>query len=201
MSAINMSTLCQRLTWSPVKLTNNLFPPFSGLSVAPFQGLYNVQEVTCSGETLDSSMSLMSLTIYLVSDDKLLASMNIATGHCLTSTMLSACVFHATDSRLSKLKLLVLQAESGKSRLYGCNATAFMSGRSKILSWSLSVTSLGEYRDWCFFYRSPHRSFSKSLVLVFFFFSFLFFPFFFFECVRWAVFKGGWEYKGCCIDP
>ncbi|KAL8563675.1 hypothetical protein ACOMHN_035409 [Nucella lapillus] len=149
----------------------SLFPyalSLSGLKAHLFHGLANTHELQCSGELLDSSASLLSLSLFSLRDDRVLASANIATRTCLTSGHFSSCHFHPADARQSKLRTLVITGgggggggsgggggggggegvargdrgddyDYGEKRWFGCNITALSGGRSTIYFGKLAV--------------------------------------------------------------
>ena len=130
------------VAWSPLHWPLNLLTSL-GLTSKPFYGLANTQEVECSGRTLDSATSLLSLSLFSLHDDRVLASANIATKACLTSGYFSSCLFHQSDTRQSKLRTVVgvQDLADGEEKWIGCNVTAFVSGgRSMIYSWKLAVS-------------------------------------------------------------
>ena len=93
--------------------------------------------------SLDSATSLLSLSLFSLSNDQVLASANIATRTCLTAGYFSSCLFHPSDTRQSRLRTLVTLKDLGygQERWFGCNVTAFVSGgRSMIYSWRLAVS-------------------------------------------------------------
>ena len=129
---------------------------FPGLEARPFQGLPRVQEVECSGRPLEPGSSVSSMVLYDQRDqggERILASVNTLTGECTTGGAFSACLLHggpagagglgrggAGDSRLTRLRTLVLDLAPGDSRKYGCEVTSLRSGeRSRISTWSLTV--------------------------------------------------------------
>ncbi|KAK7105432.1 uncharacterized protein [Littorina saxatilis] len=114
--------------------------PKTGLTARPFYGLSNTEELECSGSVLDSDTSLLSLSLFSLHDDVVLASANVATKECLTSGYFSACLFHPSDNRRSKLRTLVTASDNGRERWFGCNATCYGRGRTAIFFWKLPVT-------------------------------------------------------------
>nr|KAG5701996.1 hypothetical protein BaRGS_015731 [Batillaria attramentaria] len=125
----------------------------SGLITRSFRGLHNIQEVECSGEFLDPGTSVLSMSLYLVRNDTVLASVNVATGACLTAGYFSSCTIDAADSRGSfsscrideansrrtRLAALVVDLEYGEERVYGCNVSVVESG-TRMVSFSWRVT-------------------------------------------------------------
>ena len=99
-----------------------------------------MQQVRCSGSTLDPSVSVLGMTLYTPRDQVVLAHVNFKDLACFTWTAYSACLVHAADSRQSALVSLVLDWSLMKgSRDYACNVTCFRSGQPVVISWSVTV--------------------------------------------------------------
>ncbi|KAK7458974.1 hypothetical protein BaRGS_00039030, partial [Batillaria attramentaria] len=111
-----------------------------GLTARQFQGFNNVIDLQCSGHILGSDIDVLTIVLYVVRNDQVVASANIGKRECSTSGSFSSCVFDAVDSRRTVLRTLVADLREAEWREYGCNVTSFKTGgRVKTTSWSLRV--------------------------------------------------------------
>ena len=123
-------------------------PDCAGLRVRGFQGIPNVQQVECSGETLSPDTTVFSVLLYLQRKANVVASANLNSGECTTSASFSSCLLDPGNSRRSTVRTLVKDLREGESRLYGCEVVTLMSGsliRSRIVHWSLVVRGTREW--------------------------------------------------------
>ena len=121
-------------------LTNSLNIAFSGMTSRDFKGIPSLQEVECKGEGLKPGVKLLSLKMYRVSDNAVLASLNVFENSCLTEHDFSSCYVDTSDTHQSKLKVLVDDLEAGESREFGCQvSTMSTSGDTYVYSWSTIV--------------------------------------------------------------
>ena len=117
----------------------------SGFTAGRFQGFDSITEMECSGGSLASDVDVLSLVIYDVHDDHVVASANVGKKECSTSGSFSSCVFDPRDSRRTKLRALVTdrwgeKEEEEEWRVYGCNVTVFRTGgRVRTVTWMLRV--------------------------------------------------------------
>ena len=123
------------------------FSPLPGLTSRPFQGFHNIRVLECTGSSLDSSVDVMSMVLYTIPQDKVLASVYTLKGECSTSDgNFASCVIDAADSKKTRLRALLTDLLEGETRVYGCNVTSFRSGgRVKIITWSLVVRLRGKH--------------------------------------------------------
>lgn len=111
----------------------------------PFQGYSGVQEMRCSGEMLTSDVDVLSLALYRVPDNKVIASSNHRNRKCRTSENFVSCEINDVDSRQSRLTILVTDLAPGHSRAYVCNATTVeASGETKVISWRIHARHLSK---------------------------------------------------------
>lgn len=90
---------------------------------------------------MDSDVDVFSLVLLNVKNDSVYASANVAKRECSTSRLFTSCSFHATESRLTQLRMLITDLSEGEGRLYGCNVTSIKTGgRVTITFWTLMVT-------------------------------------------------------------
>ena len=90
---------------------------FSGMTSRDFKGIPSLQEVECKGENLKPDVKLLSLKMYRVSDNTVLASRNVFKNSCLTEDDFSSCFVDTRDTHQSKLRVLVDDLEAGESRV------------------------------------------------------------------------------------
>ena len=110
------------------------------MSSRSFQGLHDLQELQCSGENLPQDSDLLTIVLYEVKSNNILAAANVRKQECFTSNSYVACHLDDTHTRSSRLKALVDDLAEGQSRVYGCNASVFASGmRLRSFSWSITV--------------------------------------------------------------
>ena len=115
--------------------------PFTGMVTRDFKGITSIQEVECLGGGLRAEVKLLSLKLYTLEDNGVVASLNVIANTCLTYTDYSSCSVDTRDTHKSRLRLLVHDLEEGESREYGCRALALhTTGDESGLTWSILVT-------------------------------------------------------------
>ena len=88
----------------------------------------------------------MTMVLYAADSTGILAAANLRKQECSTSKSYVACLIDATDTRKSKLKVLVDDLVEGESRVYGCNVSAFVSGsRVQLYSWSITIYRISKF--------------------------------------------------------
>ncbi|KAK7490332.1 hypothetical protein BaRGS_00018493 [Batillaria attramentaria] len=111
-----------------------------GLTSADFKGNDRIQEVSCSGEALATHTGLLSVILYTVKDERIVASANFATRECLTTHVFASCTVEESDSRKTRVTALVVDLTAGERRLFGCNVTTFTSvGKAHTVTWTVVV--------------------------------------------------------------
>ena len=101
----------------------------------------------CLGSSLRPEVNLLSLKIYAVRTNQVLASLNVLKNTCLTFTDFSSCYVNTSDTHRSRLRVLVPDLDEGESREYRCKVNALDSGGdSKVSTWSISVSRRSELR-------------------------------------------------------
>ena len=114
--------------------------PFPGMTVRDFMGFPSLQEVECSGGSLRTKVNYMSLTLFKISDNSLIATLISSKNTCKTFIEFSSCEIDSSDSRKSVVRTLVADLEEGGSTRLGCNVTSVLeSGHPRVFSWSLVV--------------------------------------------------------------
>lgn len=94
----------------------------------------------CTGNTLSPDTDVLSMALYRINNDNILAFVNLRKHECFTSESFILCEIDATDSRKSKLKALVLDLNETEKRSYGCNMSTIASGgRQKFVSLNVTV--------------------------------------------------------------
>ena len=112
----------------------------SGLKATPFRGLLSIQQVECTGHDLTSDLDVLTLTLFSVPNNTILAYVNLKNNDCSTSSSYSACVINHEESKKSRLLTLVMDLEEEQTVWFGCNVSTFRSGIIGSVSWSISVT-------------------------------------------------------------
>ena len=102
----------------------------------------SLQEVECSGVTLETEVAFLSMTLYTKRDDKVIAKLMSADNTCLTYVAFASCtLIKSGDRRGSVVRTLVSDLEEGESVNMGCNVTGFGydSSHPQVFSWSKYV--------------------------------------------------------------
>lgn len=111
-----------------------------------FKGLECLQEVECHAGHLEADLKVLSLKLYTLSDDRVLAYLNTFSNECITYGEYSSCDISSGNSRNSKLRVLVTDLEEEERRGYGCKASVFRSGEEPSIStWSVVILRNSEY--------------------------------------------------------
>lgn len=106
-----------------------------------FKKISSIQEVGCWGEPLDPSTDLLSLRLFRVWDNTVLAHLNPLKNECKTFEEFASCFIDSANTRSSRLSILVPDLEENESRQYGCTATSVGSlGHTHTVDWFLTVT-------------------------------------------------------------
>lgn len=112
-----------------------------GMSSGNFKDLPEIQEVECWPGIKETDMKLLSVSLYRVPGNSALVLLNVLTNSCLTHGEYSSCIIDTSDSRNSKVRVLVSDLEEGESRTFGCDVKAFTSrGETTKSTTSLVVT-------------------------------------------------------------
>ena len=112
------------------------------MAVREFQGIPSIQEVECLGRNLGADVKLISLMMFTVPDNRIIASLNVMANTCLTHTEYSSCFIDTDNTRGSRLRVLEHQLVGGESKEYGCEVnTVNPRGKTKSTTWSVSVTA------------------------------------------------------------
>ena len=110
------------------------------MAVRDFLGFPSLQEVECSGGSLKAEVDILSLTLFRISDNSILAIANPLKNTCKTYSDFSSCDISASDTRSSTVRTLVADLEEGQTTIIGCNVTSFLeTGHPQVYSWSLAV--------------------------------------------------------------
>ncbi|KAL8615873.1 hypothetical protein ACOMHN_058940 [Nucella lapillus] len=118
----------------------------NGMTSRLFKGFPSLQEITCSGHKLQAEVKLLSLQLFRLPENELLASLNGYSQSCVTLGGYSSCVVDSQNTHQSELRVLVTDLKEGESKEYKCTANTVDSyGFSKILTWITTVTRLSEY--------------------------------------------------------
>lgn len=111
------------------------------MEVQTFRGISLIQEVICSGSHLDAEVEVISLKLYRVSDNSVLAFVSHVSNECKTFGEFSSCVVDSTDTRRTKLRVLVPDLAEGEMEQLGCTVlvTRLKSLSNEQFTWKLSV--------------------------------------------------------------
>ena len=119
--------------------------PFPGMTVRDFLGFPSLQEVECSGGSLRTKVNYLSLTLFKMSDNSVIASLISSENTCNTFVEYSSCAIDSSDRRKSVVRTLVADLEEGGSTTLGCNVTSVLdSGHPRVFSWSVVVRRRSE---------------------------------------------------------
>ena len=110
------------------------------MTVRDFLGFPSLQEVECSGGSLAAEVDLLSLTLFKMSENSILAVANPLKNTCMTFGEFSSCDISASNTRKSVVRTLVVDLKEGETTVLGCNVTGFLkTGHPRVYSWSLPV--------------------------------------------------------------
>lgn len=100
-----------------------------------------MQEVECGAGALLAGAELLTIIVFTPANDRVVASVNVASGRCLTSALFSSCVVAEGDARKTVVRSLVAELSEGESRVFGCNVTVVVpGGRLQTVTWLTTVT-------------------------------------------------------------
>ena len=123
----------------------------TGMRVQFFKGFPELQEVECLAAILRPELKLFSLKMFSVDNNVVLATANAMTEECVTFTEYSSCYVDRTDSRKSKIRVLVSDMKEGEMKQFGCRVNSFDSlGDTITTTWSITVERKGEF-SWIVF--------------------------------------------------
>ena len=123
---------------------------FSGIAVRNFKGFPSLQEVECWGGHLPGEVKVLSLKLYKNSDNSVLAYLSTFSKDCVTYSDYSSCTIDASNSRNSRLRVLLTDLEEGESGQYTCIASVIKFGEeARTSSWSIVVTRNSELMSVC----------------------------------------------------
>ena len=110
------------------------------MTVRNFKGFHSLREVECSARNVKMELKVFSLKMFSIPDNVVLATANPVTSECVTFANYSSCSVDRTDTRSSKLRVLVSDLRQGEVRRYGCRVNSFDSfGDTVTSTWSVSV--------------------------------------------------------------
>lgn len=114
--------------------------PFAGMTVHDFLSFPSLQEVECSGQTLEREVDFLSLTLFKISDNSLIATVKTTQNTCHTHTEYASCTIDAGNIRQSVARTLVADLHAGQTVVLGCNVTTvYKSGHPRVYTWSIQV--------------------------------------------------------------
>ncbi|KAK7488914.1 hypothetical protein BaRGS_00019871, partial [Batillaria attramentaria] len=110
------------------------------MTLRNFRGIPSLKEVECSGEKLRPELKVVSLRLFKLPGQSLLAYIDHLDNECSTYGEFASCVIDKSDRRKSRLRTLVSDLQEGESRVYGCNATTTNPfGEVHVSTWSILV--------------------------------------------------------------
>lgn len=120
------------------------------MRVHNFLGFPSLQEVECSGGSIETDADILSLTLYKVPTNVLLANVKTFKNTCKTFSEFSSCTIVSGDSRKSTVKTLVADLEEGGRTMLGCNVTVVQeNGHPRVYSWSILVHRKSKWKYLC----------------------------------------------------
>ena len=124
----------------------SLFRIISGMTARIFKGFPSLQEVECTAGSLKAEVNVFSLKLFTVPDNGLLAHANPVKDECVTFGEFSSCLIDTSNTRNSRLRVLVSDLEEGEDREYGCTVSTFGPlGEYDAATWSITVRRNSEY--------------------------------------------------------
>ena len=101
----------------------------------------------CTGRLLDPDSDLLTLVLFTRHGDRILASANLKSGQCTTSSAFSSCLLRPRDAHGTRLRaLIVVDPPEGLPKVLGCNATGVRSGGRLVSRTRFqSVARISEY--------------------------------------------------------
>lgn len=116
--------------------------PLSGMVSRDFRGIPSIQEVECWGGYLEADAKVFSLTLFKISDNRILSNVNHLTNQCVTYGDFSSCTIDSGNTRNSRIRILVTDMAEEEARKYGCNVTSFklVGEIPRAVTWSITVT-------------------------------------------------------------
>ena len=116
------------------------------MSVRLFKGFPSLQEIECTTGSLKAEVNVFSLKLFTVPENGMLAHANPVKNDCVTFEEYSSCEIDSSDTRNSRLRVLVSDLREGERRNYGCTASSFGPfGETNVARWSLVVKRNSEY--------------------------------------------------------
>ena len=113
---------------------------FPGMAVGDFLSFPSLQEVECTGKSLQEEVDFLSLTLFRVSDNSVIATLKTSKNTCSTFSEFSSCAIDLGDSRKSAVRTLVADLEEGERTTLGCNVTSVLkNGHARMYSWFIHV--------------------------------------------------------------
>lgn len=105
-----------------------------------YRGIPSLQELECSGGNLKAEVKLLSLRLFKSTNRSIMAHVNPFTNECITFEEFSSCAIDTTDTRRTKLRMLVSDLQEEESRVYGCTANVFETlGDTQTLQWFITI--------------------------------------------------------------
>ena len=116
------------------------------MTVRHFKGFHSLQEVVCSAGTLRPEVKVLSLKMFTLPENSVLATANPVMKECVTFREYSSCSVDGSDTRKSEVRVLVSDMDEGEIRRFGCRVNSFDSlGDTISTAWSVTVERRSKY--------------------------------------------------------
>lgn len=109
------------------------------MTVRNYRGFPSLQEVECWGGDLEAEVRLLTLKMYDVSDNAVVAFVNIYENRCVAYGEFASCVINTPDAKRSKLRVLAADLVENQTRVYGCIANVLRDTEADKITWTVSV--------------------------------------------------------------
>ena len=110
------------------------------MKVQTFKNISQIQEVSCSGASLNTPIDFLSLTLFQVSSNKEISTLRTAQNTCHIFRNYSSCRIDTGDIKNSVLKMLVSDLKGGEWIVIGCNVTSVpRRGSPQVFAWTAKV--------------------------------------------------------------
>lgn len=109
------------------------------MTVRNYRGFPSLQEVECWGGDLEAEVRLLTLKMYDVSDNAVVAFLNIYENQCVAYGEFASCVINTPDAKRSKLRVLAADLVENQTRVYGCIANVLRDTEADKITWTVSV--------------------------------------------------------------
>lgn len=111
-----------------------------------FKDIPEILEVECSGMHLEAEETLLSLTLFTVPGNSVLGHVNPLTNKCLTFEVFASCSVDSSDTKKTRLKVLVYDLKEAEIRKYGCNCSSFRAIKeTEKVTWYIQIMASSRF--------------------------------------------------------